>query len=215
MKRLPRTLSPAEIRVLGSLLEKEQATPDYYPMTVNAVTNACNQKTNRDPVMNLSTTEVQSTLDLLFNEDVLAWRSRSGRATKWKHNVDRRWQLTGPTKAVLTLLLLRGPQTIGELRSRSERLYPFDDLLQVEQALSELADGEEPLVREMSRAPGQKENRWTHLVVDAAAGRDGEPAPAAAADSPRLDRLTSLEERVARLEEELARLLGANRGAAQ
>ncbi len=206
MKRLPRTLDAIEIRVLGCLLEKEQATPDYYPMTVNAVLQACNQKTNRFPVMKLTPSEVQDALDRLFNEDVFAWRSRTGRATKWKQNVDRRWHLTPATKAVMTLLLLRGPQTPGELRSRGDRLHAFADLGAVEDALRELSRGEEPLVRELARQPGQKENRWAHLAGEGVetppasipgthpptgSGRDSRPREALEARVERLERLVA------------------------
>jgi uncharacterized protein YceH (UPF0502 family) len=214
MKRLPRTLDAIEIRVLGCLLEKEQATPEYYPMTVNSVTQACNQKTNRHPVMALTQANVQDGLDRLFNEDVFAWRSRAGRATKWKQNVDRRWHLTPATKAVMTLLLLRGPQTTGELRSRGDRLHPFSDLGAVEDALRELSRGDEPLVRELPRQPGQKENRWMHLVGGAVAA-----SPAAAASTPLAERagstaapLERLERRVERLERLVAELAREIRG---
>jgi len=224
MKRIPRTLSAVEIRVLGALLEKEQATPDYYPMTVNAVAHACNQKTNRDPVVNLSGEEVQAALDQLFNEDVLAWRSRVGRSTKWKQNVDRRWQLQPATKAVMTLLLLRGPQTPGELRARGDRLHAFADLGAVEQALSSLSQGDEPLVTELGRQPGQKENRWAHTVGDSApeaAGSAQPPAVASLAAASSVtplpggehqpDRLDRLEARVAWLEEIVESLTSPDR----
>jgi uncharacterized protein YceH (UPF0502 family) len=155
-----------EVRVLGALLEKEQATPAYYPMTVTSLVQACNQKTNRSPVMALSADEVQATLERLFQEDVFAWRSRAGRSVKWKQNIDRRWQLAPAAKAVLTVLMLRGPQTVGELRARTDRLHAFEDLPAVERALATLAAGEEPMVRELPRQPGQKESRWTHLLGD-------------------------------------------------
>jgi len=209
MKRLPRTLSAVEIRVLGALLEKEQATPAYYPMTINGLVQAANQKSNRNPVMSLNATEVQVALDSLFEEDVFAWRSRAGRTVKWKHNVERRWQLSSATKAVMTLLMLRGAQTVGELRVRSERLHAFENLSGVEAALVSLAEGEDPLVRELARQPGQKENRWTHLL----GGEEGMPeAPVMPADpgprqarahSPLADRLDRLEGRVKELEETL------------
>ena len=211
MKRLPRTLDPVEIRVLGALMEKEQATPAYYPMTISGLVQASNQKTNRSPIMKLDATEVQAALDSLFEEDVFAWRSRSGRTVKWKQNVDRRWQLQSSTKAVLTLLMLRGPQTVGELRLRAERLHTFTDLAAVEAALTALTAGEDPLVRELPRQPGQKENRWIHLLGDesttaaaAQAAADATtPARSPGGAAARLDRL---EARVAALEELLAGL---------
>lgn len=197
MKRLPRTLSPVEIRVLGALLEKEQATPDYYPMTVRAVAQAASQKTHRDPVMELDEAAVQGALDGLFQEDVLAWRSRAGRTVKWKHNLDRRWGLTPATRAVLTLLLLRGPQTVGELRTRTERLHTFPDLDAVEDALRALATGEQPLARELERQPGQREGRWMHCVGDPLAATGETAAGAGLAPG---DRVAALEARVAALE---------------
>lgn len=205
MKRLPRTLDPVELRVLGALLEKEQATPAYYPMTVNSLVQACNQKTNREPVMALAENEVQAALDRLFEEDVFAWRSRSGRTVKWKQNVDRRWELTPATKAVLTLLMLRGPQTVGELRQRADRLHAFDSLETVARALAALAEGDEPLVRELARQPGQKENRWAHLITGEPSEEVAAPAvaPAIASSESRFDRL---EARVAALEERLTAL---------
>ncbi|MDH3403646.1 MAG: YceH family protein [Acidobacteriota bacterium] len=208
MKRLPRTLDAVEIRVLGVLLEKEQATPDYYPMTANAVTQACNQKTNRDPVMALTPAAVRDGLERLFNEDVFAWRSRAARVVKWKQNVDRRWQLTPATKAAITLLLLRGPQTPGEIRARGERLHAFPDLAAAEHALRELAAGDEPLVRELARRPGQKESRWAHLVGGpvAAPAAGPEPATESRAQSPDAGRVARLEERVAELEDAVAAL---------
>lgn len=211
MKRLPRTLDPVEIRVLGALLEKEQATPAYYPMTISGLVQASNQKTNRSPIMKLVDTEVQAALDSLFEEDVFAWRSRAGRTVKWKQNVNRRWQLQPSTKAVLTLLMLRGPQTVGELRLRAERLHTFPDLAAVEAALASLTEGEDPLVRELPRQPGQKENRWTHLLGDEQATAAAALAAAEATTSSRppgasAERLEQLEARVAALEEQLAGL---------
>jgi uncharacterized protein len=203
MKRLPRPLDPLEIRVLGALLEKEQATPAYYPMTVAGLMQACNQKTNRAPVVELTADQVQATLDRLFQEDVFAWRRRAGRSVKWKQNIDRRWHLDPAAKAVLTLLMLRGPQTVGELRARAERLHTFDDLAGVERALATLAGGEEPMVRELARQPGQKESRWTHLLGDAAGESEIPAAPVRAAGFeavPQPDRLAQLEQRVAALE---------------
>lgn len=198
MKRLPRRLSEVEIRVLGALLEKEQATPDYYPMTARAVAQAASQKTHREPVMELGEAAVLETLDGLFHEDVLAWRNRGGRTVKWKHNLDRRWALTPATKAVLTLLLLRGPQTAGELRSRAGRLHAFPDLgAAVEGALRALAAGEQPLARELARQPGQKESRWSHCVGEEGAGGAAPPAAPIAASDQFLERL---EARVAELE---------------
>ncbi|MFI5120699.1 MAG: YceH family protein [Thermoanaerobaculia bacterium] len=203
--RLPRLLDPVEIRVLGALLEKQQATPEYYPLTLNALVAACNQKSNRDPVTDLSAADVTAALDHL-RKLVFVWKVGGSRAERWEQNVERVWRLDAPTKAAMTLLLLRGPQTPGELRARSERLHAFAALDEVESALAKLAEGLEPLVAELPRAPGQKEARWTHLaggpVGDAAA--PATPALAAPADPDPLEsRVTLLEEQVAALSREL------------
>lgn len=170
-----RKLDPVEIRVLGVLLEKEQATPDHYPLTTNAVLAGCNQRSNREPVMDLTETEVTEALDRL-REDVLVWRSASARSERWEHRLDRRWELDAKSKAVMTLLLLRGPQTPGELRSRSGRLHSFDSVDEVEETLQELSSGFDALVCELPRQPGQREARWTHLESTEEIPREAEPA---------------------------------------
>lgn len=207
MQRLPRQLDAVECRVLGALLEKEQATPEYYPMTIHALVAACNQKSNRDPVTDLAEAEVEAALRRLF-EDVLVWRSDGARTLRWSHNLDRRWGLSAATKAVMTLLLLRGAQTPGELRGRSDRLHPFSTVAEVEAALAELAaadpeKGEQALVAELPRAPGQKERRWIHLAGDTAVPAAAAPAPAAGSDAGLEQRLAGLERRLARIEREL------------
>jgi uncharacterized protein YceH (UPF0502 family) len=161
--RLPRLLDPVEARILGALLEKEQSTPDYYPLTLNALVAAVNQKSNRDPVMDLAPTDVRAALDRL-HADVMVWPVQGARADRWRHSLDRRWELDAPSKAVMTLLVLRGPQTPGELRGRSDRLYGFSSISEVETTLKALATGDEALVVELERRPGQKETRWAHLV---------------------------------------------------
>jgi uncharacterized protein YceH (UPF0502 family) len=210
--RLPKTLDSVEARVLGSLLEKEQATPEYYPLTLNALVAACNQKSNRDPVMELDSSDVLDALNRL-HEDVLVWQKSGGRADRWRHGLDRRWELDGPTKAIMTLLLLRGAQTPGELRGRSERLYRFSTTAEVEDALQRLTEEPEPLVVQLPRRPGQKESRWMHL---AAGPPEEEPLRAAsvpttetAVRSRLIDRIEELENRVTQIERELGRLLDA------
>lgn len=203
--RIPRKLDPVEVRVLGSLLEKEQTNPETVPMTVNALVLACNQKTNREPVMQLTEDQVVSALDWM-RQEVLAWRSEGARTERWQQSVSRRWGLDRAGKALITLLLLRGPQTAGELRTRSERLHPFATLEEVEEALRRLAAEDEPLVMELPRRPGQKETRWTHLIGEASP----EPEPAevseAAAGDPAASPRAALSARVERLEEVVERL---------
>jgi uncharacterized protein len=208
--RIPRKLEPAEIRVLGSLLEKEQTNPETVPMTINALLAACNQKTNREPVMQLSEDQVVTALDGM-RQEVLVWRTEGARTERWQQSVVRRWGLDRAGKALMTLLLLRGPQTPGELRTRSERLHPFASLEEVEEALRRLAGIDEPLVMELPRRPGQKEARWTHLVGDLAPEPEPEElyevADASAPPRPSLaSRVERLEEVVARLSEELEEL---------
>lgn len=206
--RIPRKLDPVEIRVLGVLLEKEQTTPEVCPLTVNAIVAGCNQKTNREPVMDLTEGQVVDALERL-RQDVLVWRSEGARSEKWQQSVVRRWGLDRAGKALMTLLLLRGPQTPGELRTRSERMHPFGSLQEVEEALQRMASIDEPLVRELPRRPGQKEIRWTHLVGDTpepAERPDLPEAPAAPSGPTLTQRVAQLEEAVRRLERELEEL---------
>jgi uncharacterized protein YceH (UPF0502 family) len=216
--RIPRKLDPVEVRVLGSLLEKEQTNPETVPMTVNAILAACNQKTNREPVMQLTEDQVVNALDWM-RQEVLAWRTEGARTERWQQSVVRRWGLDRAGKALITLLLLRGPQTAGELRTRSERLHPFASLEETEEALRRLAADDEPLVVELPRRPGQKEARWIHLVGEASpepAAEVFEIADPSAPSSPtrvalasRVERLEELVERLAADLEELKKQLGA------
>lgn len=214
--RVPRPLDAVEIRVLGSLLEKEQTQPESCPLTVNAVIAACNQKTNREPVLELSEDQVVSALDRL-RADVLAWRTEGARSERWQQSVSRRWGLSPADKALLTLLLLRGAQTAGELRTRSARMHEFPSVEAAERALRAMAEvEEEPLVRELPRRPGQKETRWIHLVGDIEATvREAEEAPAAAsrlveppAALPGPSGYAALAARVEALEAKVERLAG-------
>ncbi|HXU45885.1 MAG TPA: YceH family protein [Thermoanaerobaculia bacterium] len=208
--RIPRPFDAIEIRILGALLEKEQATPEAYPLTVNALLAACNQKTNREPVTELTEGQVWEGLERL-RQEVLVWRSESARSERWQQSVSRRWGLDGAGKALITLLLLRGPQTPGELRARSERLHPFASVEEVEAALLRLAKDEEPLVAELPRRPGQKECRWTHLVGDPNAviepvAAHAPPEPPMPSGPPLSQRVADLEAHVERLARELADL---------
>ena len=205
--RIPRKLDPAEIRVLGVLLEKEQTTPEACPLSVNAVIAGCNQKTNREPVMQLTEDQVYSALDRL-RQEVLVWRTESARTERWQQSVVRRWGLERAGKALMTLLLLRGPQTPGELRSRSDRLFEFGSVQEVEDALRRMAEIDEPLVQEMPRRPGQKEARWVHLVGDVPEppARDEVAEPSLADAAPSRTSLSSLNTRLERIEELVAKL---------
>ena len=197
-RKLPsRELDPVEIRILGCLAEKQMATPEYYPLTLNALVAACNQKSNRDPVMELSEDDVQRGLDRL-QEEKLVWKVMGGRAVRWDHALDASLQLDRAGKAVLALLFLRGAQTSGELRGRSDRLYAFEGIVEVEETLRRLA----PLVAELPRRPGQKETRWSHTL----GGQEILPDQPEVESAPRTDRLTRLEEQVAALAEELRAL---------
>lgn len=208
--RTIRELDATEVRVLGALMEKEQATPDYYPMTINALIAACNQKSNREPMTELSETQVVEALDRL-RKDVLAWRSDGARVERWSQSISRRLELSSPSKAILTLLTLRGPQTPGQLRSRSGRLYSFSELAEVETTLREMATGDAPLVVELDRRPGTKESRWAHRLGSEPVHDLTDPAPELRSDQPATDpglseRLAAVEQRVDELARELTRL---------
>jgi len=202
--RLARTLDAVELRILGSLAEKQLSTPEYYPLTVNALVAACNQKSNREPVMELSENDVQRALDRLQDEK-LVWKVMGGRAVRYDHNLDALWHIDRPSKALLTLLFLRGPQTAGEMRGRSDRLHSFDSVADVESKLQDMASHPEPLVRQLPRRPGQKEERWAHLAGGAVI-EDAVAEPAAEAREPMSARVLRLEEQVAQLGAELRAL---------
>jgi uncharacterized protein YceH (UPF0502 family) len=180
-------------------MEKQLSTPEYYPLTLNALLAACNQKSNREPVMELSESDIESALDRL-QEEKLAWKVMGGRAVRFDHNLDAVWQLRNPEKALLTLLFLRGPQTSGELRGRSERLHRFESTDAVDEVLRDMVAHSQPLVRRLARRPGQKEERWAHLVSGEVV--DNAPMPAFES-SPTLSG-EPLSVRVARLEEKIA-----------
>ncbi len=203
--RIPRPLDATEIRVLGSLMEKQLSTPEYYPLTLNALVAACNQKSNREPVMELSEADVQHALDRLQDEK-LAWRVVGGRVVRFDHNLDKVWHLKTEEKALLTLLFLRGPQTPGELRGRSDRLHRFETVNEVEDTLRDMSAHSEPLVRELARRPGQKESRWAHTVGGDVVEQVVAP-PAEPASEPLSVRVARLEEQVSELGELLRALL--------
>jgi uncharacterized protein YceH (UPF0502 family) len=159
-------LTETEARVLGSLVEKDITTPDYYPLSLNALVNACNQKSNRDPVMNLNEDAARQALHSL-NEKGLAGNATGAgdsRVAKFEHRMQEAFNLTRPETALLCVLLLRGPQTPGELRGRAERLHRFEDLTDVQSTLQKLMSREEPLAKVLPRQPGTKEARYAHLL---------------------------------------------------
>src|SRR5688572_27120810 len=159
-------LSAAEVRVLGSLIEKQITTPDYYPLTLNALTNACNQLTNRDPVVSFDETVVVRALDALREKRLATmFTGQESRVAKYKHTLTDALLLTPAEVALLCVLMLRGPQTIGELRTRSERLFSFDTLPEVEETLNALASRQpQALVTKLPRQPGTKESRYAQLL---------------------------------------------------
>jgi uncharacterized protein YceH (UPF0502 family) len=203
-------LTEIETRVLGSLIEKDITTPDYYPLSLNALVNACNQKNNRDPVMNLDEETVRQALGTLQEKRVAGPASGAdSRVTKFEHRLQEVFNFDRREIAVVCVLLLRGPQTPGELRSRTDRMYHFEALDDVVSTLDRLAQREPPLARVLPRQPGTKESRYMHLFSGEPAMTDGTdaaraPSPANPGSSPAADRLTMLEEEVARLRQELS-----------
>jgi len=197
-------LNPVEVRVLGCLIEKELATPEYYPLTLNALTNACNQKSNRDPVMALEEGDVVRALDNLRFQRLAHQSAEGVRAAKYCHNLDGLLRLDPQELAILAELLLRGPQTVGELRGRAERMAPIADLAATEAVLADLAEREVPLVVLLPRQPGRKEQRYAHLFA-APPDQGEEPVPPL---EPARIRVLAENERLAAVEVEVAALRG-------
>ena len=197
-----KALSEIETRVLGSLVEKELTTPEYYPLSLNALVNACNQKSNRDPVMSLNENDVIQALRGLEKEGLAGPAdSMDNRVTKFEHRLQEAFNFGRREIAILCELLLRGSQTPGELRSRAERMHRFDDLGQVQSTLQHLAQREPPMVKVLPRQPGTKEARYSHLL----SGDVQTQAPVAAPEAA-ITRNTSNGGRIARLENEVAAL---------
>jgi len=205
------TLTPVEARVLGTLVEKERTVPDSYPLTLNALAMGCNQKTSRSPVMELSEAEVQAALDSLKGR-TLVIETSSARAVRYSHNLERVLQVPKQSAALLAVLMLRGPQTAGELRINCERMHAFADISAVQGFLDELAARPAgALVAELPRAPHARENRWMHLLSGAAKPEAPVPenkAPAAAPGEDLASKVARLEAEVAELKAAVARLNG-------
>jgi hypothetical protein len=199
------TLTPIEARVLGALIEKEITTPEYYPLSLNALTNACNQKSNRDPVLHVEDSEVRKALNHLeYQSLVRSVSSTDSRVTKFEHRLQDAFNFYRPEVAILCELLLRGPQTPGELRTRASRMHAFEDLESVHSALSRLEKREPPLVTILPRQPGTKEARYAHLLGDAPPVAPSAPPHATAARDH--DAAASSNERVEGLVAEVAEL---------
>jgi uncharacterized protein len=195
-------LSLLETRVLGTLYEKQHTVPDSYPLTLNALVSGCNQKTSRSPVMEASDADVLACLDSLKSANLVMETSGS-RVSRYSHNLERVLQVPSQSVAILTVLMLRGPQTAGELRTNCERLHSFADISAVEGFLEELAarrvDGKAgALVAQLARLPGSREARWAHLLA-------GEPKETVAKEEPS-DRIARLESEVAALKELVGRI---------
>lgn len=212
-------LTAEEARVLGCLLEKAATTPDIYPLTFNSLLAACNQKSNRNPVVDYDEDRVAEAIEGLRAKRLVFRQDGAGsRVPKYRHNVDERFGLPKSGKALLTVLLLRGAQTPGELRARTERMHVFPDVAAAERELDELAaDLEPPLWTKIPPAPGQKEARYRHLlggdaVAEETVGAVPPSEPAVAAVQARNERIVALESKVAALEAELTELKAAFEG---
>ena len=199
------TLNAAEVRVLGSLLEKEATTPEYYPLSLNALVNACNQKSNRDPVVNFNEETVLVALESL-REKRLAFVITGSRVIKYSQRISETFNLGRRELVVLCVLLLRGPQTVAEIKDRSERMFSFADSTEVERVLEKLGDWPNAgaLVTKLPRQPGQKEGRYAHLLA-------GEPIMESATEpglqaQPQSSKIVQLEEEIQQLRMELHEL---------
>jgi uncharacterized protein YceH (UPF0502 family) len=195
-------LTQVEVRVLGSLIEKEITTPEYYPLTLNALTNACNQISNRDPVVSFDEKAVARALESL-REKKLVWlvTGAGSRVPKYEHRFVEAFKLAAQEIAVMCVLMLRGPQTVGEIRGRSGRLYEFKELDEVEMTLQSLMSADPTLVTRLPRQPGTKESRYAHLLAGEVHIEDREVTPRL---EPATLEVRQENERLARLEEEVA-----------
>jgi uncharacterized protein len=201
-------LNAAECRVLGALIEKDITTPDYYPLSLNALVNACNQKNNREPVTNLDEDTVRLALRNLSDKRLAGPASGAdGRVTKYEHRIQEVFNFTRQETALICVLLLRGPQTPGELRGRTERMYQFEHLDDVLSGLQQLMRREPPLAKALGRRPGTKEIRYAHLLSgDVEAWEPSAEATSFSGPSDDNERMAHLEEQVAALQKEVAEI---------
>ena len=204
---MPEKLNEIEARIVGSLVEKQLTTPEYYPLTLNALVNACNQKSNRDPVVSYDETTVTYALEVLRDRNlVYVFYGSTSRVPKYKHMLPSVYELEPSEVAVISVLLLRGPQTLGELRTRTERLYEFSGLGDVQETLDGLTRRDEPLVTRLERLPGQKEARFAHLLsgeIDVEAIAAAHAVSHARGGGVGAERIEQLEEEVASLRAEV------------
>ena len=208
-------LTPVEARVLGSLIEKEVTTPDNYPLSLSALIAACNQKSNRDPVMNLGEEQILEALDGLTAKHLTWERTPSGsRVTKYAHRLSNalglQYDFTSEEIGVLCVLMLRGPQTVGEIRARSDRLCKLDNLSEVERVLQRLSVREDgPYVAKLARRPGRKESRYSHLLCGGVEDeKEGVGLRGVGVETTMEERVSELEQRVEEMSRELAELRG-------
>ncbi|HEV7523144.1 MAG TPA: YceH family protein [Candidatus Angelobacter sp.] len=200
-------LNSAEARVLGALVEKDITTPDYYPLSLNALINACNQKNNREPVTNFNEETVRLALRNLSDKQLAGMaRGADGRVAKYEHRLQEVFNFTRPETAILCVLLLRGPQTPGELRGRGERMHRFEDLDEVLSGLQQLMRRDPPLAKALGRRPGTKEIRYAHLLSGDVEAWEPPSETAASGVTDENERVAHLEAQVATLQSEVAEL---------
>ena len=192
---MPVILTETEVRVLGSLIEKQLTTPEYYPLTLNALVAACNQKSNRDPVVSYDENTVTAALDTLRDKNlVYTFHGSTSRVVKYKHMFPNVYEIDAAAVAVMDALMLRGPQTVGEIRGRTDRLYDFSGLSEVQETLDKLAHRDEPLIVRLERQVGQKDARYAHLLsgeIDVASLPVARERTATAGQSERVDALVA------------------------
>ncbi len=206
---MPEIINEIEARILGSLVEKQLTTPEYYPLTMNALVNACNQKNNREPVMSLDDTTVTAAIERLRDRNlVYVYYGSTSRVPKYKHMLPSVYELEPAEVAVVAVMLLRGPQTLGELRTRTERMHEFSGLGEIQETLDGLSRREDPIVVKLPVLAGQKEARFGHLLsgeIDIEALAMAHPSRAAQAESSN-ERMSKLETEVGELRTEIESL---------